>query len=137
MKRERIDMMRDDLKHIIEENGDIVTFIWIEKTGGVWNDTYEVWEGGSDEEKTYKLRGIGKVVDYKEDELEYEYGRIGVGECIVRFGWDDDLSPIKNKSGLRFLYKGQKWQIDSPIGVGDSLRDEMYSLILKGVKSTS
>lgn len=136
MKRDRVDLLRDDLKKMIQEDGDTVTFIWTEVAGGTWNETYEVWEGGTPTEMTHSIRGIGKVVDYAEDEMEYEYGRIGVGECVIRFPWDTDLTPILNKDKVRFLYKGRRWRIDSPLGVGDSYADNQYSVAIKGVKSS-
>lgn len=135
-RRDRITLLRDDLERMILDDGDTVTFMWKEITGGVWNETYEVWEGGEETEKTYEIMGLGKVVDYAEDEMEYEYGRIRVGDAIVRFPWDADMSPILDKEGVRFLYKGQRWKIDSPIDVGDTLNNNLYSIAIKGVKSS-
>lgn len=136
MKKSRIDVLRDDLKFVVDQDGDTVTFVWKEMSGGTWNETYQAQEGGVETPKEYKLKGIGKVVDYKEDEMEYEYGRIRVGQCIVRFPFDADLSPIMDKEGVRFLYKGQRWKIDSPLGIGDVHGDEQFSLILQGVKAS-
>lgn len=136
MKKSRIDVLRDDLQFMVQEDGDSVIFQWKEITGGVWNETYEVWEGGTEEEKTYTIRGIGKIVDYAEDEMEYEYGRVGVGECVVRFAWNADLSPIMGKEGVRFMYRNQRWKIDSPLGLGDTYNDNLYSLAIRGVKSS-
>lgn len=136
MKRSRVELIRDDLNKMIEEDGNTVTFTWKEITGGVWNEAYEIFEGGTETEKTFEIKGLGRVVDYAEDEMEYEYGRIKVGDCYVRFPWDADLSPIMNKEGIRFLYKGQRWKLDSDLDVGESLGDEMYSILIKGVKAT-
>jgi len=136
MKRERIDMLRDDLKQMIQDDGDTVIFQWTEVTGGTWNETYEVWEGGTETTMSHTLRGIGKIVDYAEDEMEYEYGRVSVGNCIIRFAWDANLTPIIGKSGVRFIYKGQRWRTDSTIGVGDSYNDNLYSLVVLGVKAS-
>lgn len=128
--------MRDDLNNMIQEDGDTVLFTWIEITGGTWNETYEVWEGGTETQMTHTIRGLGKVVDYAEDEMEYEYGRIGVGDCYVRFPWSTDLSPIIGKEKVRFIYKGQRWKIDSPLGIGDTYSDNLYSIAIKGVKAS-
>lgn len=136
MKRDRIDMLRDDLDRLIQTDGDTVVFKWVEVTGGTWNETYETWEGGTETEMSHTLKGIGKVVDYAEDEMEYEYGRISVGDCIIRFPWDANFEPIMGKEGVRFIYKGQRWRVDSTIGVGDAYSDEYYSMIVKGVKSS-
>ena len=136
MIKDRIDLLRDDIKNLIETDGDTVVFEWHEMTGGTWNETYEVWEGGKEERQTYSIRGLGRVVDYKEDEMEYEYGRIGVGEALIRFAYDTDLSPIMNKEGVRFIYKGQRWKIDSPLGIGESYNDNLYTVTIKGVKAT-
>ena len=136
MKKDRLTLMRDDLKRMIEEDGDTVAFMFTEIVGGTWNETYEIWEGGVETEVTHAIRGLGKVVDYAEDEMEYEYGRIGVGDCVIRFPWDTDLTPILGKEGVRFLFKGQRWKLDSPLGIGDSYNDNLYSLAIKGVKSS-
>lgn len=135
MKRDRIDILRDDLNLLINSDGDTVRFVWTEREGGYFNEVYGVYEGGREVEKELKIKGLGKVVDYKEDEMEYEYGRIRVGECIVRFPWDADLSPIIGKEGVKFYYKGQKWTIDSPLDIGDTYGDERYSIVVLGVKS--
>lgn len=135
MKRDRIELLRDDLAQMIEDDGDTVNFVWKEMSGGVWNETYEVWEGGVEAEKSYKIKGLGKVVDYAEDEMEYEYGRVRVGDSFLRFPWDADLTPIMEKEGVRFIFKGQRWKIDSPIGIGDVYADNLYSLSIKGVKT--
>lgn len=135
MRKARIDVLRNDLKMSILEDGDTVTFVWKENTGGVWNETYQVLEGGVETDVEHKIKGIGKVVDYKEDEMEYEYGRVRVGQCIVRFPYDTNLTPIMNKEGVRFIFKGQRWKIDSPLGIGDNYADQLFSLIVQGVKS--
>lgn len=137
MRKRRIDVIRNDLKRMIEEDGDTVTFTWTEITGGTWNPTYEIWEGGTEEEKTYSLKGIGKVVDYKEDQMETEYGRIDVGQCIVRFPYDSNhVNVIKNKSNVSFWFRSQKWKIDSNLEYGEFYDDQRYSFVLIGVKST-
>ncbi|QJT70408.1 hypothetical protein [Microcystis phage MaeS] len=135
MKKQRIDVLRDDLKHVVSEDGDTVTFTWEETTGGTYNEVYKVWEGGIKQTIEHKIKGIGKVVDYKQDIMEYEYARIGVGECIVRFPHDVNLAPVMGKEGVHFLYKGEKWKLDSPLGIGDSYNDMFYSLSIKGVKA--
>lgn len=135
MKKDRIDVLRDDLNYLIQGDGDTVTFTWTEMEGGTFNETYKVWEDGVETPKEFKIKGLGKIVDYKEDEMEYEYGRVQVGQCLVRFPWDTDLAPITGKEGVRFTYKGQRWVIDSPLGIGDSHGDEMFSLIVQGVKA--
>lgn len=136
MRRDRVTLLRDDMKELIRTDGDTVVFEWQEMTGGTWNETYEVWEGGEEERKTHSIKGLGRVVDYKEDEMEYEYGRVGVGEALIRFAYDTDLSPIMGKEGIRFIYKGQRWKIDSPLGIGDTFNDNLYSIVIKGVKAT-
>jgi hypothetical protein len=135
MKKDRITVLKDDLKTLVELDGETVTFVWQEMSGGTYNEVYGVWEGGELTPKEHKVRGLGKVVDFKEDEMEYEYGRIRVGECIVRFPYDVDLTPIFNKEGVRFMFKGQRWKFNSEIGIGDTHDDQQYSILILGVKS--
>jgi len=126
--------MSADVKMMTEE-GDTVTFEWKEVVGGTWNETYEVWEGGIEITKTLQQKGFGRVVDYAEDEMEYEWGRVAVGDCLIRFPVDFNIEQFNDKTDLRFIYKGQRWKPDSPLGVGDWVNDQQVTKILKGVKS--
>ena len=124
-----------DLNNMIENDGSTITFEWKEVTGGTWNPTYEVWEGGTEEILTLEQKGIGRVIDYAEDEMEYEWGRVSVGDCIVRFDDDFNIEQLKDKEHLRFIYKGQRWKPDSTLGVQEYYGDRPFCKILKGVKS--
>jgi len=124
-----------DVESLINRDGGTVTFEWIEVVGGVWNEDYEVWEGGEEKTLTMDVKGLGKVVDYKEDIVEYEWGRIGVGEALIRFSINFNIEQFANKEQLRIIYKGQRWRVDSPLGVCEYYRDDPYCKFLKGVKA--
>lgn len=128
-------VMINDVIKMAEEDGDTVTFEWKERVGATWNETYEVWEGGAVTTATYTTKGFGKVVDFAEDEMEYEWGRVAVGDCLIRFPIDFDIEQFSNKEELRFTYKGQRWKPDNKLGVGDWLENHQVSKILKGVKT--
>lgn len=128
-------ILQNDITDMVAEDGDTVTFEWIERVGAVWNDIYEVWEGGTETKMTQDVYGLGKVVDYAEDEMEYEWGRVAVGDCLVRFPYNFNIEQFKDKESLRFIYKGQRWKPDSPLGVGETFNDVVISKLLKGVKS--
>lgn len=134
-KADKVRLFRSDIIENINVDGDTVTFEWKERIGATWNETYEVWEGGTVEAVNEMVRGIGKVVDYKEDEMEYEWGRVAVGDCLIRFPYDFDIEKFNEKMELRFIYKGQRWKPDNPLGVGDWINDNIISKILKGVKT--
>lgn len=134
-KTDKVYLLRRDISEMIDMDGDVVTFEWIEKEGAVWNETYEVWEGGTDVLKSLSEKGIGKVVTHAEDVMEYEWGRVAVGDCIVRFKHDFDIENLKDKEGLRFVYKGRKWKPDSKLGIGDWISGGMTCKLLKGVKA--
>jgi hypothetical protein len=127
--------IRSDMERLIVVDGDTVTFQWKERVGAVWNETYEVWEGGTVEKKELAVAGLGKVVDYAEDEMEYEWGRVAVGDCLIRFPYDFDIEQFNDKEELRIVYKGQRWRPDSALGVGDWFNNKLISKLLKGVKS--
>lgn len=131
----RAKAMRDDIEKMVGDDGDTITFEWKERVGAVWNPIYEVWEGGEITKKTMEVVGIGKVVDYAEDEMEYEWGRVSVGDCLIRFPYSFNIEQLNDKQELRFLYKGQKWKPDSALGIGDWLNNQIVSKILKGVKA--
>ena len=133
--RDQSELIINDLNKMIENDGSTVTFTWIEVTGGVWNPTYEVWEGGTETEYTLEQKGLGRVVDYEEDEMEYEWGRVSVGDAVIRFDVNFDIDVLKDKTDLRFIYKGQKWKPDSTLGVMEYQGDISYCKILKGVKA--
>ncbi|WP_257064276.1 hypothetical protein [Priestia megaterium] len=128
-------LIQSDLEDMITSDGDTITFEWTERTGATWNETYEVWEGGTTTTMTQDVRGLGRVVDYAEDEMEYEFGRIAVGDCLIRFPISFDIEQFEDKTDLRFIYKGQRWKPDSPLGVGETFSDVPFSKLLKGVKS--
>lgn len=132
---DKVRLIRNDINSMIEMDGDTVTFTWKETTGAVWNSTYEVWEGGTIENKSLEVRGIGKTVDYVDDEMEYEYGRIEVGECIVRFPYDFDLSQFGDKEELRFIYKQRKWRIDGSLNWVEKINNQVFAKVIKGVRS--
>lgn len=134
-KKSTIQLFRDDMQLNIEREGNDVTFEWLERVGAVWNPTYEVWEGGTEEQKSYTERCIGKIIDYKEDIMESEFARYNVGECILRFVYDSPVFDVlKDKSGIVFIYQNQRFKIDSPFYTGDMVDNQFYSLIMRGVK---
>lgn len=132
--RNKINDMRFDIELQCQTDGDIVTFHWIELEGATWNPVYETWEGGTKIEKTKEFKGIGKVVAHKEDEMEYEWGRLSVGQCLIRLPYDADVESLNDKQNLYFTYKGANWKMDNDLGVGDWHEGELISKILKGVK---
>ena len=129
------ELIKDDLAQMINRDGSTVTFVWYEITGGTWNPTYETWEGGTKTEFTLEQKGLGRVVDYEEDEMEYEWGRVSVGDAVIRFDVGFDIEALQDKTDLRFIYKGQKWKPDSTLGVMEYQGDTPYCKILKGAKS--
>jgi hypothetical protein len=133
-KRSFIEILRKDFISMVRKEGQTLIFSWKETTGGTWNPTYEIWEGGTETTETHQIKGVGKVVDYKENQMETEFGRIDVGECIVRFPHDVDFEPIKNREDLRFSFQGQNWRLDLPLGVGDMYGDDYFTRVIKGVK---
>ena len=128
-------VIKNDLTDMVIDDGDTITFEWIERVGATWNETYEVWEGGTMSTVTKDVQGLGRVVDYAEDEMEYEWGRIAVGDCLIRFPYDFDIEQFNDKDNLRFIYKGQRWKPDSALGIAETFNDEPFSKLLKGVKS--
>lgn len=134
-KKSTVQLFRDDIKQNIEREGSNVVFEWTEVTGATWNETYEVWEGGQETKQFYHERGIGKIVDYKEDIMEEEFARFNVGECIVRFPYDSNIFDVlSGKSDVTFVYQGQRFKIDSPMYTGDMIDNSFYALIVRGVK---
>lgn len=133
-KRSRMETSRHDIAELARIDGDIVTFEWSEREGAVWNELYECWEGGEEQKVTLEIKGLGKVIEYKEDEMEYEWGRVHLGECLIRFPYDFAIEELNEKEGLRFRYKNQWWKVDSDLGVGDWCEGEIISKMLKGVK---
>lgn len=130
----KADDMRDDIIYLCETEGETVTFYWTESEGATYNEIYQVWEGGTEIEKTVEFKGIGKVVDYKEDEMEYEWGRVLVGQCLIRLPYDSDVESLNDKQNIYFIYKGAKWKLDNSLGIGDWHEGKLISKILKGVK---
>jgi len=129
------DTVSKDIKGLIIRDGSELKFTWSEWEGAEWNDTYDVWEGGKKVERYWKLKGLGKVLSHKEDIMEYAWGRVAVGDCIVRFSLDDDISKLKEVDQLRFTFKDQKWRVDSPLGVKEYYGDTPYCFVIKGVKA--
>lgn len=135
MKRSFPELLKDDMELLINLTYDTITFQWTETEGGYWDDIYETWIGGEEKIKELETKGMGKVVSHKEDEMEYEFGRVSVGECIVRFPVSFKIEELSDKNNMRFIFKGQKWKPDSKFGVGEYFNDVMYSKLLKGIKA--
>lgn len=129
--------VRKDMVRLIDRDGDTVTFNWTEHTGATWNETYEIWEGGEETPMNLEAKGLGKVVPYREDIMEYEWGRVQVGECLIRFPVSFDIEQFKDKTDVLFKYKGQTWKIDSPLGVQEYYMEEPLCKMLKGVKTSA
>ncbi|AGR46589.1 hypothetical protein vBBak6_036 [Bacillus phage v_B-Bak6] len=137
MVKPMYETMRRDVKMTIDKVGEEVVFEWTEMVGGVWNEVYEIWEGGVMEKKYYKEMGIGKVYWYKEDLIEVEYGKLNVGDCIVRFPYDSPLFDVlRGKHNVVFVYKNQRFAFNSPFDIGDSVQGHLVCKIVRGTKST-
>ena len=125
----------NDVEKIAEFDGDVITFKWKEYSEGAWNEVYQAFEGESFEYKTLEAKGFGRVVDFKEDEMEYEWGRVSVGECLVILPVSFDIESLNNKQDLKFKFKGVWWKVDGTLGVGDYVEGVKVTNRLKGVKS--
>ena len=134
-RRSTLDTFRNDLKQIVDYDGSTIVFSWTEITGGVWNETYEIWEGGTETQMTHSIRGLGKVVKTSDEVVEYEWGRIEQGQVLIRFPYDADLSQFEGKTNLRFYFLGRKWQLDSPLNAASYHNDEIYAKYIKGIKA--
>lgn len=130
-------VLRDDMNTMIDKTGKTVVFEWKEVEGGVWNEVYETWEGGKEVKKTYSEICSGKIIWYKEDLLTTEYGRMNVGDCILRFRYDSSIFDIlRNKRDVVFTFENQRFSFNSPFDIGDEVNDKLYSKIIRGVKAT-
>lgn len=128
-------MIKEDFSNMVNEDGSTITFEWTERTGGTYNEIYDLYEGATETKQTLSVKGVGEIVRHKEDIMEYEFGRVEVGECFIRFKYDFNLIQFKGKDDLRFIYLGQKWKVDSPLGLGDIYADEYWCKYIKGVKA--
>lgn len=131
----KVDILRNDIKEAITNDGSDVTFIWEEVTGGVWNEDYETWEGGTLAEQRLTVRCIGKVYEYSVKEMEYEMIRVPVGTCIIRLPFDFDMNQINNKDDLRFEYLGKRFKVDSSFSYREYIDNQPINWVIKGEKS--
>jgi len=134
-RRSTLDTFRDDLKQIVEYDGSTIRFEYVDRVCTVYNEIYEVCEVYEDTPVTVGIRGLGKVISSTEDEVEYEWGRVPVGSCLIRFPYDANLSQFEGKTNLRFYFLGRKWQLDSPLNATSYHNDEIYAKHIKGIKA--
>jgi hypothetical protein len=137
MRRRKSTLQRfqEDLKKIVELDGSNIRFEYPGSVCKIWNETYQFCEEFEDAPVSVDIRALGRVIKSSEDELEFEWGRLPVGTCLITFPFDADLSQFEGKEHLRFTFLGRKWQLDSPLNAASYHNDEIYAKYIKGIKA--
>lgn len=128
-------VVKRDFENNVDKYGSTIVFEWEETVGGTYDETYETWVGGTVTPLSTEVKGLGRVLDYKEDMNDVDNVRLAVGDCIARFPVSFDLKQFADKEKVRFIFNGQRWKIDSDLDWADYFSDTMISKNVKGVKS--
>jgi hypothetical protein len=136
-KKETLDMVRDDFDKMLEDDGSEVIFTYIEREGATWNEAYKMWEGGTEEEKTITTKAVGRILDFRENKMEYEFGRISVGDAVIRFRYDFELDQMLGKERLRIFFNGQTWILDSSVEWFDFYAGQPICRAIRGYKAVN